>query len=94
MISPGGIIESADAQRIDYREEDLAGCLIKIAQAVRRFHDLTNVTMIRLGPISAVEQISPLLDDPSFACTCQTSSRRDPNDVDGFGVPTTNPWIL
>ena len=28
--------------------------------------------MIRLGPISAVEQISPLLDDPSFACTCQS----------------------
>lgn len=72
VISPGGIIESADAQRIDYRPEDLATCLIKIAQAVRRFHDLTNVTMIRLGPISAVEQISPLLDDSSFACTCQT----------------------
>lgn len=72
VISPGGIIESADAQRIDYRQEHLAGCLIKIAQAVKRLHDLTNVTMIRLGPVSAVEQIGPLLDDPSFACTCQT----------------------
>jgi hypothetical protein len=72
VISPGGILESADAQRIDYREEDRAGCLVKIAQALRRFHDLTSVTMIRLRPISAVEQISPLLDDPSFACTCQT----------------------
>jgi hypothetical protein len=46
--------------------------LVKIAQAVRRFHDLTNVTTIRGGPISAVEQISPLLDDASFACTYQT----------------------
>ena len=72
VISPGGIVEAAGAQRIDYRQEDLAGCLIKIAQAVRRLHDLTNVTMIRLGPVSAVEQISPLLDDPSFACTCQS----------------------
>lgn len=72
VISPGGMIESADAQRIDYRQEDLAGCLIKIAQAMRRFHDLTNVTMIRLGPTSAVDQISSLLDDSSFNCTCQT----------------------
>ncbi len=72
VISPGGIIDSVDAQRIDYRQEELVGCLIKIAQAVRRFHDLTNVTMIRLGPPSAVEQISSLLDDPSFVCSCQT----------------------
>lgn len=72
VISPGGILESVDAQRIDYREEDRAGCLVKIAQALRRFHDLTNVTMIRLGPASAVDQIRPWLDDPSFACTCQS----------------------
>lgn len=43
-----------------------------IAQALRRFHDLTNMTMIRLGPIPVVDQISSLLDDPSFVCTCQT----------------------
>ena len=70
VISPGGIVEAAGAQRIDYRQEDLAGCLIKIAQAVRRLHDLTNVTMIRLGPVSAVAQISPLVVYPSFACSC------------------------
>jgi hypothetical protein len=72
VISPGGILDSADTQRIDYREEDRAGCLVKLAQALRRFHDSANVTMIRLGPTLAVEQIGPLLDDPSFACTCQT----------------------
>ena len=71
VISPGGILDSAGAQRIDYREDDRAGCLVKIAQALRRFHDLTHVTTIRLGPLSAVEQISPLLDDPSFTCTCE-----------------------
>ena len=47
-------------------------CLVRIAQALRRFRDLTNVTTIRLGPTSAVEQISPFLDDASFACTCLT----------------------
>jgi len=72
VISTGGIIGSADAQRIDYREDDLPRCLVKIAQALRRLHDLANVTMIRLGPISAVDQIGSLLDDPSFVCTCQT----------------------
>jgi hypothetical protein len=72
VISPGGILESADAQRIDYREDDRPGCLVKIAQALRRFHDLSNVTMVRLGPSPAVDQISSLLDDPSFVCTCQT----------------------
>jgi len=70
VLSPGGILESADAQRIDYRQADLATCLVQTAQAVRRFHDLSNVTMIRLGPTSAVEQISLLLEDPSFLCTC------------------------
>jgi len=72
VISPGGILDAADTQRIDYREEDPAGCLVKIAHALRRFHDTANVTTIRLGPTLAVEQIAPLLDDASFACTCQT----------------------
>ena len=70
--SLGAILDAANTQRIEYRQEELAGCLVKIAQAVRRFHDLTNVTTIRLGPIPVVEQISPLVDDPSFACTYQT----------------------
>jgi hypothetical protein len=71
VISPGGILELAGAQRIDYREEDRPGCLVKIAQALSRFRDLTTVTMIRLGPSSAVEQIGNLLDDGSFICQCQ-----------------------
>jgi hypothetical protein len=71
VISLGGILEAVDAQRIDYLEEDRPTCLVKIAQALRRFHDLANVTTIRLGPPSAVEQIGPLLDDLSFACTSQ-----------------------
>lgn len=72
VISPGGILDSVDSQRIDYRREDLARCLVKIAEAVKRFQDRTKVTTIRLGPISAVEQIGPLIEDPTFACTCQT----------------------
>ena len=72
VISRGGILDAADSQRIDYRQEDLAGCLVKIAEAVKRFHDLTRVTMIRLGPTPAAEQIGPLIEDPTFACTCQT----------------------
>ena len=72
VISPGGILESVSAQRIDYRENDRATCLIEIAQALRRFHDLTNVTLIRLGPPSAVEQIGNLLDDRTFICSCHS----------------------
>jgi len=72
VIPPGGMLESADTQRIDYRLEDMAARLVKIAQALRRLIDLTNVTMIRLGPPNAVDQIGSLLDDPSFACTCET----------------------
>jgi hypothetical protein len=72
VLSPDLVLESAGTQRIAYREEDQPGCLVKIAQALRRFQDLTNLTTIRLGPKSAVEQIRPLLDDPSFACTCHS----------------------
>jgi hypothetical protein len=72
VISPGGILDAMDAQRIDYREADRAMCLVKIAQALRRFREMTSVTTIRLGPSSAVDQISPSLDDPLFSCTCQT----------------------
>jgi len=89
VMSPGGILESVDAQRIEYRPEDLAGCLIKIAQAVRRLNDSTKVTMIRLGPTSAVEQISPLLDDPTFGCTWQTlggANRLTPRPVPVFPI--------
>ena len=72
VISPGGILEAANAQRIDYRANNLAQCLVSIVQTLRRFQDMTRLTTIRLGPASAVEQISPLLDDSTFICTCQT----------------------
>jgi hypothetical protein len=71
VVSPGGILEAVNAQRIDYREADLAACLVQIAEALRRFRDQTNVTMIRLGPIAAVEQINPFLDDATLVCMCQ-----------------------
>ncbi len=72
VISPGGILDAADAQRIDYQEDDRAICLVHITQALRRFSDRTSVTMVRLGPVPAVEQIGTLLDDATFSCTCQT----------------------
>ncbi len=72
VVSPGGILESANAQRIDYREEDLAGCLVKIAHALRRLREMTEVITVRLGPPGAVDEVSVLLDDPSFVCTWQT----------------------
>ncbi len=71
VISPGGKIESAGAQRIDFREDDRARCLVKIAEALRRFHDMTKLTRIRLGPSPIVEQISPYVDDPSLMCSYQ-----------------------
>ncbi len=59
-------------QRITYQESDRALCLVAIAQALRRFCELTNVTTIRLGPSAVIDQISPMLDDPSFSCECRT----------------------
>jgi hypothetical protein len=66
VISPGGVLDAVNAQRIHYREEERAACLVEIAQAIRRFREVTSVTTIRLGPVAAVEQIAFLLDDPSF----------------------------
>jgi hypothetical protein len=70
-MAPGGILEAADAQRIDYQEADRALCLVKIAEALKRLRELTRVTQVRLGPSGAVEHISSLLDHPTFACACQ-----------------------
>lgn len=72
VISPGGILEEVNAQRIEYSETDRAACLVKIAQALQRFQDLTNAPTIRLGPSDISEEIAPYLDDPTFACACQT----------------------
>ena len=71
VISPGGILDAVDAQRIDYQEAERATCLVKIAQALRRFSDSTRITKVRLGPGPVVEEISSLLDDATFSCTCQ-----------------------
>jgi hypothetical protein len=71
VISPGGILDAVNAQRIDYQEAERATCLVQIAQALRRFSDSTRITKIRLGPGPVVEEISGLLDDRTFSCTCQ-----------------------
>ena len=72
VVSPGGVIEAANAQRIDYRETDRTACLVQVAEALRRFRELTSITTVRLGPDMVVGQISPFLDDASFICRCQT----------------------
>jgi hypothetical protein len=72
VLSPGGILEAADTQRISYFEADRAECLVKIAEALKHFREQINVTMVRLGPASAVEQIITLIHDRTFGCTCET----------------------
>ena len=71
VLSPGGIIEAADNQRIDYGEADRAACLVKIADALRRFREQTKVISVRLGPGTMVDQVNEYLDDPSFVCRVQ-----------------------
>jgi len=75
VLSPGGILDAANAQRIDYREEDQAACLTQIAKALRRFREETSMVTVRLGPTSMVDQINPLLDDASFVCRCRILRR-------------------
>jgi hypothetical protein len=75
VVSPGGLIEAVNAQRIDYREPDRAACLVNVVTALARFAKLASMTTVRLAPQAAVEQIRPLLNDPSFACTCQVLRR-------------------
>src|ERR1051326_261886 len=76
VISPGGILEAVDSQRNDYRQEDLAGCLVQIAQAVRRLRDLTNVTMIRLGPGAGCRTNQRSIGRPLLYLQLSDSSRR------------------
>jgi hypothetical protein len=71
VISPGGAIEAADFQRIDYDESDRATCLRDIARALQKFRDRTRIITVRLRPASVVEQIGAVLDSASFTCTCQ-----------------------
>jgi hypothetical protein len=72
VVSPGGILEAAGTQHIVYSEADRAGCLVKIAQALNSFRERTIVTMVRLGPASVIEQITALIQDGTFVCTCET----------------------
>lgn len=62
----------ADYQRIEYREEDRAACLLRLAQAVRGLQEQTRVIRVRLGPESVVAQSYDLLEEPSLVCECQT----------------------
>lgn len=71
VVSPGGMIEAMNTQRIDYREAERADCLLNIALALERFGSEVSVTTVRLGPEQVVEQIHPFLDDPTFFCRCQ-----------------------
>lgn len=75
VVSPGGILEAADTQHIVYNEADRAACLVKIAQALNNFRERTNVTMVRLGPASVVEQIVAFTQAATFACTFETLRR-------------------
>jgi hypothetical protein len=71
VISPGGIVEAANTQRIDYREEERADCLLGSANALEWFRSQTRVIAVRLGPDPVVDEIETLLEDPSFLCRCQ-----------------------
>jgi phage FluMu protein gp41 len=71
VVSPGGMLEAVNAQRIAYREADRAACLLQIAQALRQLLDQLNVTTLSLGPAAVVDQIRVLLDDPTFTATSQ-----------------------
>ena len=77
VTSPGGMIEAANFQRIHYRTNDRAACLVQIAQALRRLQERLDVTAIRLGPEAVVQEIRPLLRDPSFVCRYRTLRNLD-----------------
>jgi hypothetical protein len=68
VVSPGGMIEAYNAQRIEYRESERADCLVQIAEAVGKFRSEISVTTVRLGPETAIDHISEHLDDGSFIC--------------------------
>jgi len=78
-------LEAADTQRIDYQPADRADCLVKIAQAVSRFRQQTSLVMVRLGPATVVDQISTLLNDDTFVCTCETL--RGTHESGPYSVP-------
>lgn len=71
VVPSSGMLQAANPQRIDYREDDRAWCLVQLAEALDRLKQITRVVSVRLGPGSAVEQITPLLDHRSFRCTFQ-----------------------
>jgi hypothetical protein len=57
VVSPGGMIEALNAQRIDYREAERADCLLKVALTLERFSKAASVTTVRLAPETIVEQV-------------------------------------
>jgi hypothetical protein len=72
VVPPGGLLDAANAQRIEYRETDRPACLLQIAQALGRLIEKLRIVTVRLGPSAVVDQISAGLDDPGFSASCQT----------------------
>jgi hypothetical protein len=68
VMPPGGALDAAVVQRINYREDDRARCLVEIAQAANRFEELTRITPVRLGPGDTADVIAGVSQDPSFRC--------------------------
>jgi hypothetical protein len=71
-VSPGGMIEAHNAQRIDYSEGNRAECLVQIAQALAKFREENTVRTIRLGPDAVVGLITENLEHHSFTCRVRT----------------------
>jgi hypothetical protein len=71
VMDLGGMVSALNAQHILYRETERAECMLAVAEAVAKFRNQTAVTTVRLGPKEIVEQIRPLLDDPTFSCRCR-----------------------
>lgn len=72
VIPPGGLLDAINAQRIEYRESDRAGCILQTAQALGRLIEKLRIVTVRLGPSAVVDQISASLDDPGFTALYQT----------------------
>ena len=82
VVSPGGVVEAVNAQRIHYDESRRAECLVEIASALNRLNKLTRTTTIRLGPPAVVEDLGDVVDDPTLVCRVQT--------LQGSAAPS--PW--
>ena len=71
VLSPGGLIEGINAQRIDFQDSDRAACLVAVAQALERFANDVRIVTVRLAPAEVAESIEQHLHAPGFSCACQ-----------------------